>query len=498
MILLFALLPIDIIAKCFADYLDVDDVSALDIACCSTLDRPAFLDAIHWRHAVFKGITFQSSSDSYFIWLISRNVSVLELAFDKSSFSFKTFELLIDKRIFSHTINLTIDGYSFTEDILLLISDLFPSLQKLHLESISSQTSSAALTSILQTTNTTLTDLIIRSCSDGLLDSSFSRALTKCIKLQRLELSSLSYDLNTPSGQLNFITIIESCSGLPLQYLNIRLNDDLVNNQVIKNIAHNLHSLITLDMSHNSFGDNGVVLLQRVLPYLESLSLDKCDISGTSWTHMTQRCKNLSHLSLLKCDGLLSSTFLSTPTNSFPSLTSLNLTGISSLTDSAVIHLSNCFKSLKRFEIGGRGSLISDKGVKGVVRKCSDRLELLSIERCELVTDMSILTIATCCPNLETLYCDNCSIFDFSSFELLGEGCTLLKQLSIGGQEWIDSHSIDKLTTFFPRLEKLVIDTEANDDLLTNGSSIIQVGKKKGIKIFIFLSAQAGYTVFVE
>ena len=499
MSLFFLLLPVDIIAKCFADYLDIHDISAIDIACCNTLDRPAFIDAINWKHAVFRGISSQSLSDSYVIWLILRNVSVMNLGFDELSFSCRVNEILrfIDKRIFSRTFTLTIDCTIITEDIILLIPDLFPNLQNLHLENIKGKTSKATLESILLSTTNTLTDLTIRSCSDRLLDSRFIGALKQCAKLQRLEISSISSEFAT-YGQFLFWSLIESCSGLPLQYLNIRLNGDLINQLVITSIAQNLHSLISLDISHNNIDDNGIILLPCALPYLESLDLDNSGITGVSWIKMASSCRRLTHLSLCKCDRLSSSTFVSTPTNSFPSLTSLNLTGIPSLTDAAVVHLAECCKFLKQFEIGGRDSLISDIGIIGVVSKCNDRLEMFSIEGSKLVTDTSIRSISTSCPNLNTFYCDNCSIMDFSSFELLGKGCTLLRNLSIGGQVWIDSKSIDKLTASFPRLERLVIDTEANYDLISRGGDIIQLGQQKDIQILLFLSQQTGYTVFTE
>jgi hypothetical protein len=417
---IFLVLSRDIISKTFSEYLIAEDISRLDIACCSTMNRPVFLDVIHRDSASFEGIKdCQFFNDGCLRWLGLRNISVKCLK---------------------------IADMTITDEVIYKIA--CPKLEALSLRN-STGFSSLALSMLLERCEG-LAELQIDDCEQAMNNCVVNKIAESCCRLK-----CISIEFAGPLI-LQFRQIIESCRSLTMISLRSLMN---VDNDLVILIAECLPSLVFLDISGNTqVNDVGVSVLPERLSHLEYLSVEGLNITDVSLTKIIQYCRRLQLLKLNGCGRLSASAFLALTDDSFPRLRLLDVAYVS-LSNAAAIRIGECCKSLEEVHSIPRIIGLTDAGVIGLATGCGTRLKVLNITYTE-ITDNSIRAIAENCPNLEELLCGTdlpSDSFTFAGIEFLGKRCPKISKLDISGSEWVNRKTIKDVINMLPFLSVLKI-----------------------------------------
>lgn len=173
---------------------------------------------------------------------------------------------------------------------------------------------------------------------------------------------------------------------------------------------------------------------------------------------------NLQHLDLTRCLNVGDKT-LEKLAIYCPNLKVLYLSACEEVSDAGILHLvrskKGICKRLRRLSLS-KCRRITDASIVDVARQAGESLKFLSLENCHLVSDLTVLSLAQYCPNLEEL--------DLTSCERVGDFA--IKNLMLGCRN-IQSISLEELTNL----------TEEGICALTNAYRLktLRLGYCKGV-----------------
>jgi len=205
--------------------------------------------------------------------------------------------------------------------------------------------------------------------------------------------------------------------------------------------------------------DTGLTNLSRFCPNLTSLNLSECSrITGAAFATLVQSCQNLSTLKLHKCD--VTDDWFSNTFCNCSSLTKLDLTGCSGISDEAFPDLARIFLNLTSLNI--TACSISDIGVMYL----ADGLPLLSsfcLRACN-ISDQSLAFLANC-PDLMELNLWGCQITDAGLSHV--KNWENLTSLNIGNCAKISEEGLGVLARTRPSL--MTLSVWSNNSLTNSG-----------------------------
>lgn len=227
-------------------------------------------------------------------------------------------------------------------------------------------------------------------------------------KISTLRSFSLSFcERVTDDGIKKMSKFLTNITSLDLSFMSENITDSS-----LQHVSTNLKNLSHLDLSENfHMSDKGVNFLCRSESFpcsLVSISLEGCSsISGQGLKLLSESWTNLKTLNLGWCTNIEEQAFKSYLAVYLTSLTSLDLSNCSQLTDNSLISIS---------------------------KTCTNLISL-SIQRCKLISDQSLISVCQCLSRLVSINLNTSSrengFLRFSLFTDLGiENLLLLTKLT--------------------------------------------------------------------
>lgn len=151
-------------------------------------------------------------------------------------------------------------------------------------------------------------------------------------------------------------------------------------------------------------------------------------------------CTRLERLTLVHCDHLTSAT-LTSVLPSFPTLVAVDLSGVSSTPDGAVVGLASSARRLQGINLTGCKQ-VSDAGILSLAENCPllRRVKLSGLAR---ITDDPISALAKACPLLLEIDLNNCVLITDTSIRDLWTYSTHMREMRL-------SHCVELTDAAFP------------------------------------------------
>eukprot|EP00656_Telonema_subtile_P023816 TRINITY_DN2543_c0_g1_i6.p1 TRINITY_DN2543_c0_g1~~TRINITY_DN2543_c0_g1_i6.p1 ORF type:complete len:367 (-),score=84.24 TRINITY_DN2543_c0_g1_i6:139-1239(-) len=135
-------------------------------------------------------------------------------------------------------------------------------------------------------------------------------------------------------------------------------------------------------------------------------------------------------------------------------LTQLDMSGLSEITNKALIVIGDGCKNLQHLKLR-RCRGISDAGVSGLIARCP-KLKFVSLSGSPRLTEGLVHTMARTLPELEELELDqSCLISDGSILQALGDGCPQLHRMLLSGHFEMPCSAVNDLAFHCPHLRML-------------------------------------------
>lgn len=181
--------------------------------------------------------------------------------------------------------------------------------------------------------------------------------------------------------------------------------------------------------------DIGLKAFMQCCLCLDSLQLEKCHsiTQAGVYAALTQCKGRLRSLGLSKCDGLNDVGVHSfVPPLTCLSLKSLQVAQCKGVGNGCVVMMGLCCPSLEHLDLSGLTS-ITDGAVISILQRCGDHLLSVNLTKCINITDAAISALATYCPNLEILTLDGCCQVGDIGLHAVAVECSFLKELDVSG-----------------------------------------------------------------
>ncbi len=162
-------------------------------------------------------------------------------------------------------------------------------------------------------------------------------------------------------------------------------------------------------------------------------------------------CDRLERLTLVNC-VLLTPTVLTRVLPSFPNLVAIDVSGVISTTDEAVIGLASSAKRLQGINLTGCKN-VTDDGVLALAENCPF-LRRVKLSNLELLTDTSVSALAKACPLLLEVDLNHCKLITDLSVRDIWIYCSQMREMKL-------SHCPDLTDAAFPApLKEQVLQSE--------------------------------------
>ncbi|XP_048015444.1 dynein regulatory complex subunit 6 isoform X1 [Megalobrama amblycephala] len=183
---------------------------------------------------------------------------------------------------------------------------------------------------------------------------------------------------------------------------------------------------------------------------LRELDLSYCPkVTDLSLKRITQRCSNLTHLTVCFCENLTDNGFECL--DKCASLVSLDITGCK-IHDKglAVLGANNSLRKLTATEC----VFITDKGIKMFCRQCH-RLELLDVCHCVCLSDRSIKALSFFCRTIATVRIAGCPKMTDTAVKYLTRAGHFLRELDVSGCPLLTDRTPSLLLCCCPQLRSI-------------------------------------------
>ncbi|KAJ3091459.1 hypothetical protein HK102_000484 [Quaeritorhiza haematococci] len=182
-------------------------------------------------------------------------------------------------------------------------------------------------------------------------------------------------------------------------------------------------NLIFLNLGRTWVVDDWVVNIAGRCPNLQSVFLEECGaLTDRSISVLSSSCRHLTTVKLRNCVGIGDDGIVDLSRNC-PRLKALGIS-YTQCTDRTLSSLSDYSPMLETLFMNDLG-LATEKSVIQLVERRGPTLRTLGMGGCDVVTDKTIVKIATCCPNLEELDISNCGMdedYDYDCDATQGSG----------------------------------------------------------------------------
>ena len=263
-----------------------------------------------------------------------------------------------------------------------------------------------------------------------------------------------------PSGTADFLPLISMfCRGLEELDLS---GTGLYDSNLLIPVLTNCKYLISLDLSGCTAVDDNLL---RVIS--ESvLEIQKLNISGCVFSSI-----GLKHLEVCTC---LTDLDISIVSNSLDLLSEDSFSSISRLTRLSYLNMSyrKC-KSAVLGEILNNCSDLRSLFIRGLetthgvswsgALASLPYLEVLDISECASINTLSLIDIASFCPNLTTLYASGCGNIEDMGLVRLFDGCTKLTSVDLSNCQELTEHIFEAMPFSFRDLESVSVGRVRDD-----------------------------------
>ena len=361
-------LPSDILGHVLFPFLEVKDISRLDVAVTNHAMRPQLLEIyplLSLSH-LEKGINRQQIE-----WFWKRSITLTRMIFiqDISSNDIAA--------IFSHmrtrpTLAHQVEHVRYPKNI-----------------------TASHFSQMLQSC-TGLKSLDLSGCS-RVTESLLTMLATKCPQLQAIDLSETSVRVQA------MVFLSEKCRALST----VSLRGCSMQDKAVVALAKNCPSLSSLDLSACYPEQEAVLALAAHCPGIFSISLGGYHLTDACVTALADKLHRLTSLDLTYSDNISDLSVIAV-TRSCPSLTRLNLSYCEQLTDAAVVAAAMHCPGLTSLALTSCNRL-TDKAINAVAVHCMALAEL-DVRWCRNITDRSMAALAENCPSsLLSLEVGGCS-----------------------------------------------------------------------------------------
>eukprot|EP00300_Choanocystis_sp_HF-7_P029749 c3729_g1_i1.p1 GENE.c3729_g1_i1~~c3729_g1_i1.p1 ORF type:complete len:542 (+),score=79.38 c3729_g1_i1:108-1733(+) len=191
-----------------------------------------------------------------------------------------------------------------------------------------------------------------------------------------------------------------------------------------------------------------VCLGTNVSSKLFNITLENCAITDLSVTRVLRACPNLTKVALRWCPNLNPGTLHDSLVDSLPfwsHLASIDLTGCGkSITDATVNAIAHsCGASLTSVDLSFCSD-VSDQAVL-VLAHCAPSLRFLSLAMCRRVTDDGLIEIARNCEGLEHVSVAGCRFVSDRSLTCLAQRCHRLHSLDLVWCGGLTNHGLVRI-----------------------------------------------------
>lgn len=284
-----------------------------------------------------------------------------------------------------------------------------------------------------------LEHLNIVSPSARLTDVSMNAVADYCPSIKHLNLNS--HQLTDPS----IINFSQKC--VSTKHLNVSTCRSVTDASMTK-LAKNCPSLEHIGVYRltNVF----VLALSQYCPLLKHISGQSCrDLVDTSMIQLFQKC-NITHLTICQCNKLTDA-FINSLAKSCRQLKHLNIGRKFDRDTFSIRSLGQHCHSLLYLDCSN--IQLEDESVLSIADSCHS-LQHLNLQNCMRLTDASMLSIAHQCPSLEYLNVYFCFRLTDASIQSLAKNCQL-KHITVSSCIEITGVSIIAIATHCPELISL-------------------------------------------
>ena len=292
-------------------------------------------------------------------------------------------------------------------------------------------------------TGSFLSSLNLRGCLH--IDNQVARHIAAtCPQLEELNISDCR--------SLTPFAITSITSACPnLHHLSLS-GIDRVNSQCIGMIIQHCRQLRALDLSwchHLTSPD--VKQIFRECHQLEKFSLAGCTLVDDSIFEGMDEYTCLYYVDLTKCERLTDQG-IGQLISSSPHLAHLVVSDCRLLTDCFLTHLAN--KDHLNLEVDNEFYEIDNP----TIEKLNDRLEILELARCQLVTDQGLEILTRQCPYLRRLDLEDCIHVTDASLKHFGNRWSRLESIILSCCDKVTDNGLKVLIRGCPRLKQIEID----------------------------------------
>ena len=199
-----------------------------------------------------------------------------------------------------------------------------------------------------------------------------------------------------------------------------------VGDKGIERLAAGCRQLTSLDLGFcEQLTDVGVEALATYCTRLSTLDLRYVPVSNAALRTLGTICRGLPFLGLESCEAIDDSGVGEIAGNCH-SLTSLDLSGCHGLTDARLDLVAQGCPLLSVLDLNGCRS-VTDRGIERIVSACP--ITSLNLSGCTLLTDSALLAVAKHSLDLSSLAVSGCKSLSSAGLELVVASCTNLVQL---------------------------------------------------------------------
>ncbi|CAO3649623.1 unnamed protein product [Cunninghamella echinulata] len=262
-----------------------------------------------------------------------------------------------------------------------------------------------------------------------------------------------------------------------------------IKNSTLTIIGQHLHHLEELNVNwcRNITGEGIQGLLQpqqpqqqrTILSSLQILKLDGCKLLDEYTMQLiASTLPNLRQIYLASCTSIKDNTLIEFLQHlSIPSsLTHLNLSHCTQLTDISLRSLAKYCKRLIHLELAGCHGF-SDTGLAHFISKLDPFLTYLDLEDVSTITGHTIRTLSTHQPNLKRLCIANCTLVDDEPIQdlILKGSCQQLEHLELDGCS-ISDHCLEKIAIYLlDQQQQLLLLKKENQSLKNNDHQLNKI-----------------------
>lgn len=267
-----------------------------------------------------------------------------------------------------------------------------------------------------------ITNVTLVNCS-GITDASMTILKDQFVELSEVDIENCK---RVTDAGVSELTKCKSLKSLRLAY-NCNLTESAFT--ILGTTSHGMR-LIDLD-GCSKINDNGVALICKGCPLLESISISYCRQLTTSSLEAIAKCKHLTSIKLRNNDAIGDSGVIALAEGCHQ-IKILHIQDCGSITDRSLIAIGKNLRELVDVSFGPVNTYgathITDSGVRALMYGCP-KLQTIVIDGCEGLTDEILGPLGLACPELINLDISKCKKLSALGVTNLVQTCSSIKNI---------------------------------------------------------------------